>query len=107
MWADKRNKKRQRTEENQDVQVERQKDYELNNYKIGSMKFEEYYRTQFGEIIKTEEEFQLFIKTLGDKLPVTFRINPGLLNYEALVSLFTDPAFVEKYWINNETNDNN
>lgn len=30
-------------------------------------------------------------------MPVTFRINPGLVNFQELVKLFRDPDFIQKY----------
>jgi hypothetical protein len=45
----------------------------------------------------------LLYKTLQNKLPVTFRVNPSLVNYERLVGIFSDPEFVKKYW--KETDD--
>ena len=56
-------------------------DYELREYKIGNVKFDEYYREQFKDVIKTDEEFELFKTTLYAKLPVTFRVNPGVYNF--------------------------
>ena len=74
----------------------------MSNYEIGSKKFEEYYRPQFKEILPSDEEFERFIKTLKDKLPVTFRVNPSLVNYQEMIKLFLDPDFVEKYWIHQD-----
>jgi len=48
------------------------------------------------------EDFAKFYKTLQDKLPVTFRVNPGLMNYQALITMFNDPNFVETYWESKE-----
>lgn len=90
MWQNKRNNKRQKTQDNQDGD-KKNTDYELNSFDIGSKKFEEYYRAQFEQFMKDEDEFQLFYKTLQNKLPVAFRVNPSLVNYESLVDLFQDP----------------
>jgi hypothetical protein len=57
-------------------------------------------------VIPNEEEFKLFFKTLQDKLPVTFRINPSLVNYQSLVTLFSDPKFTDKYWIETKDDSN-
>jgi len=69
----------------------------LREYKVGNDKFDEYYRRQFVDIIPSLEEFEEFKKTLVDKLPVTFRVNPGLTNYKTVVEMFKDPKFLEKY----------
>jgi hypothetical protein len=53
MWKDKRDKKKQKTNEQQGETG----NYELNNYQIGSKKFEEYYRAQFADVIHSDEEF--------------------------------------------------
>jgi 16S rRNA C967 or C1407 C5-methylase (RsmB/RsmF family) len=68
--------------------------YELREYIVGNDKFNEYYRRQFVEIIQSEEEFEEFKKTLVEKLPVTFRVNPGLPNYQTVVRMFQDPNFL-------------
>ena len=99
MWKDKRERKQQRKNEEQDERMrvnrgEAPKDrgtYELREYKVGNDKFNEYYRRQFADIIQSEEEFEEFKKTLQDKLPVTFRVNPGLINHQKVVEMFKDP----------------
>ena len=53
----------------------------------------------------SDEEFNLFAKTLTDKLPVTFRINPGLVNYQELAKIFRDPEFILKYAVASEVKD--
>jgi hypothetical protein len=45
----------------------------------------------------SEEEFDKFRETLMQKLPVVFRVNPGLLNYQSLVDMFKDEQFIAKY----------
>ena len=84
IYKDKREKKRQRREENEAIargEKPKNEDYELTGYKIGSAKFDEYYRVQFKDVIKSDDEFEKFKSTLYEKLPVTFRVNPGLVNY--------------------------
>lgn len=44
-----------------------------------------------------DSTFAQFYQTLQNKLPVTFRINPGMPNYQALVHMFSDPAFINNY----------
>lgn len=88
MWQDKRNNKRLKIEEQAGEDGDKQEGYELKEIKIGSAKFEEYYSTQFSGIITEPAEFQLFIETLQNKLPVTFRVNPSLVNHEALIEMF-------------------
>lgn len=41
------------------------------------------------------EEFTNFKEMLKEKLPVTFRVNPGLKNHEALVAMFSNPNFIK------------
>lgn len=103
IWQEKRDKKRQRLANEEDdkqreLRGEDKRDritYTLNEYTIGNVKFDEYYRKQFEGIITTEEEFTEFKNTLYEKLPVTFRANPGLINYEKIVEMFKDPSFIE------------
>ena len=59
--------------------------YDLREIKVGNDKFHEYYKRQFKDVIQTDAEFDEFEKTLYDKLPVTFRVNPGLNNHEAMI----------------------
>ena len=39
-------------------------------------------------------EFEKFKTTLYEKLPVTFRVNPGQPNFKELVKMFKDPEFL-------------
>lgn len=71
--------------------------YEIATYKIGSDRFDEYYRTQFGEIIKTDAEFKQFLETLYDKLPVTFRLNSAEPNISKVSNMLSDGGFVRHY----------
>lgn len=48
-------------------------DYELNEFKLGSPKFDLYYQQQLP--FMGPEEFLRFTSTLQEKLPVTFRVN--------------------------------
>ena len=68
--------------------------YEIATYKIGSDRFDEYYRTQFGNIIKTDAEFKKFVETLYEKLPVTFRLNSAEPNIEKVSNMLADKDFV-------------
>ena len=99
MWEEKKSKRQKLNQDENDQDKKQNADYELHSYSIGSKQFEEYYRAQFRDIIPDDEEFQKMYKTLQDKLPVTFRVNPSLVNYEAMVEMFQDPEFVKKYWI--------
>lgn len=93
-WKDRRDRKRQRTDEDQG---DDRANYEKKEYAIGSKRFDEYYARQFKSIITSEDEFDKFKKTLYDKLPVTFRVNPSLPNHQAMVAMFSDPDFIKKY----------
>ena len=108
IYNDKREKKRQRREEDERVargEKPQNADYELIGYKIGSAKFDEYYKIQFKDIIKTDDEFETFKKTLYEKLPVTFRINPGLINFKEMVKMLKDPEFIKKNAVEVEENE--
>lgn len=43
-----------------------------------------------------EEEFIAFREKLKDRLLVTFRINPNLLNIKSVQDIFVDPEFLAK-----------
>mmetsp|Transcript_26542 Transcript_26542/g.47667 ORF Transcript_26542/g.47667 Transcript_26542/m.47667 type:complete len:607 (-) Transcript_26542:1068-2888(-) len=53
---------------------------------------EEFYRRQLG---LPEEELQTMLKVMGDKLPVTFRVNDTQTHWERLVARFENPQFIE------------
>ena len=99
VWKDRRDRKRQKTDEDKSAD---RTNYEKKEYSIGSKKFDEYYSRQFKSIITSEDEFDKFKKTLYDKLPVTFRINSQLANHQALVDMFSDPEFIQKYSVEQE-----
>ena len=40
-----------------------------------------------------------------EKLPVTFRVNPGLTNFEALLNMFQDPDFIGSMAIQQDEKD--
>lgn len=54
---------------------------------------EEYYRRQLG---LPEEELQLMLKVMAERLPVTFRVNKTQTHWERLVARFEDPEFVAR-----------
>jgi len=39
---------------------------------------------------------------LYEKLPVTFRVNPGLVNFQEVVKMLKDPQFISKNAIKGE-----
>jgi len=43
------------------------------------------------------EEFARFKSVLLEKLPVTFRVNPGVIEYEKMTTMLRDPSFMEQY----------
>lgn len=79
----------------EEVSDGKEAEYELKTYKMGCPKFDEYYRKQFEQIIKSDEEFLEFKRTLLEKLPVTFRVNPGNIGHEKVVEMLKDPKFIE------------
>jgi len=106
---DKRNKKR--AKQNNEAEATAQKETGTENkaldkrdadnpgysdkfYTIGSPKFDEYYKTQFKGIVD-DAEYEVFVKTLQEKLPVTFRINSGELGFERVSNMFKDPNYVK------------
>lgn len=54
----------------------------------------------------SKEEFALFTKTLQEKLPVTFRINQTENHHQRIIKTFSDPKFLESYYLMNEENKN-
>lgn len=48
-------------------------------------------------VLTSDEEFQDFKSTLLEKLPVTFRVNPGLIGHERVVEMLRDPKFIESH----------
>ena len=44
-----------------------------------------------------ESEFQVFEKTLREKLPVTFRINSGEANHARFSEMLRDSKFIESF----------
>jgi len=69
----------------------------MSNYKIGSDRFNEYYKKIFANVMPTEEEFGTFLQTLYDKLPVTFRLNSGEASFQAVSEILKDANFVKQF----------
>ena len=67
-----------------------EKNYALTEIKLGNPYFDEYYKEMFKDCIPTSEEFDLFKSTLVEKLPVTFRVNPGNIHSSEIIKLFQD-----------------
>ena len=42
-------------------------------------------------------EFEQFKSILLEKLPVTFRVNPGVIEHEKVVGMLRDPDFIKSY----------
>ena len=100
-YHDKREQKRLRKErlekiENGELVVE-ERDETVNHIQIGSKVFDDYYQRMFPGM-----DYQPFIDTLKDKLPVTFRVNPGQLNHQDMVKILKDPGFIEQYAVQAE-----
>ena len=45
----------------------------------------------------TEEEFGIFLQTLYDKLPVTFRLNSGEPGFDRVSAMLKDPEFIKGF----------
>jgi 16S rRNA C967 or C1407 C5-methylase (RsmB/RsmF family) len=73
-------------------------------YELDCPTFDKYYKMQFKDIFE-EGEFDEFKKTLLSKLPVTFRVNSGLPNYEKVVELFKNPDFISEHAQISETSE--
>jgi 16S rRNA C967 or C1407 C5-methylase (RsmB/RsmF family) len=61
--------------------------------------FEEYYRRQLG---LPEDELQVMLGVMKDKLPVTFRVNVTQTHFDRLIERLEDPEFVLKLTGNRE-----
>lgn len=102
---DRKNKKQQKKfqfwaenpgEQNKPKNKNGEGEYKQIEYKIGSVKFDEYYQKQFPFL--SAEEFKEFTSTLFEKLPVTFRVNQTENHHERVVALFRDPEFIRSHY---------
>jgi multisite-specific tRNA:(cytosine-C5)-methyltransferase len=75
-------------------------DYELFSFKLGSPKFDKYYKMQLPFI--GEQEFVEFTNTLKEKLPVTFRVNQTEVSHEVVCQMFTDKQFIKRYYLGSD-----
>lgn len=64
---------------------------------LNSPRFNEYYSKQFAAIMDTTEFHEKFLKTLQEKLPVTFRVNSGEVGFAKVCNMLKDKDFVETY----------
>lgn len=62
-----------------------------------SPKFNEYYSKQFAHIMGSDEFYSQFLKTLQEKLPVTFRINSGEVGFDKVCAMLRDKDFIETF----------
>lgn len=58
--------------------------------------FEWFYRHQLKADIGSDENFNRFMQTVRNKLPVAFRLNKSSLNFEAIQSKFNDTAYMKR-----------
>ena len=45
----------------------------------------------------SEEEFGLFLQTLYEKLPVTFRLNSGEAGFQRVSEMLRNPGFIKQF----------
>ena len=64
---------------------------------LHSPKFNEYYSKQFAHIMDANEFQNQFLKTLQEKLPVTFRINSGEIGFDKVCAMLKDKDFIETF----------
>lgn len=64
---------------------------------LNSPKFNEYYLKQFEGVMDEHTFHEKFLKTLQEKLPVTFRINSGEVGFEKVCSMLREKDFIESY----------
>lgn len=94
---------------------EREKDSKNSNYqtkvfKLENFKFDLYYRNLLDPILDagdatTEEDikankdkdFEAFVSTLREKLPITFRVNPLNIGYETVTDLLSSDTFIRDW----------
>ncbi len=62
---------------------------------LKSEKFENYYRTQLAQYFENEEQFQLFIDKMREKLPCVFRINTANPFWENFREILTNQNLVK------------
>jgi 16S rRNA C967 or C1407 C5-methylase (RsmB/RsmF family) len=62
---------------------------------LNSPKFNEYYLKQFEGVMDEHTFHEKFLKTLQEKLPVTFRINSGEVGFEKVCSMLREKDFIE------------
>jgi len=93
-WKEKREKKKN-AQKRQET-GEPAEHYEINQFNIGSAKFDEYYTKQFKGILD-EAEFKQFVDTLYEKLPVTFRVQTANVNFEKVCDMLRDPNFIKDF----------
>jgi len=63
---------------------------------LANPSFDKYYQHVFKGVLN-EAEFAQFRSTLVEKLPVTFRVNAGLLRHEKVTEMFSHPSFVTDF----------
>lgn len=103
-WASKRKAAKAREMAN------RNSNYQTTNFKLENYKFDLYYRNLLDPILDsgdatTEEDikanknkdFEAFVATLREKLPITFRVNPLNVGYETVTELFSSDTFIKDW----------
>jgi 16S rRNA C967 or C1407 C5-methylase (RsmB/RsmF family) len=63
---------------------------------------ENFYKHQLASDFSDETEFQFFMDTIKQNLPISFRINPTYPNWESFVSQLNDDKFMKENFFNDE-----
>lgn len=78
-------------------------DYKAQEIQLDCEQFDQYYQDQLDVLFEgatpeaKKAEYDEFVKTLKTKLPITFRVNPLMNNFELMTSTFCDPNFIEEW----------
>ena len=97
-WAEKRENKRLKRQDAEKWKEHDREEYELSPVlDLNSPKFNEYYLKQFASIMDANEFQDKFLKTLQEKLPVTFRVNSGEVGFSKVCNMLKEKDFIETY----------
>ena len=55
-------------------------------------------------VMPSEEEFGVFLQTLYDKLPVTFRLNSGEAGFQRVSEMLKGADFIKKFLVEEQEN---
>jgi len=88
-WKDKRQQAKKKQNTNPDEH------YSNDRLVLENKSFEAYYKFCLKEEFTNESDFNRFLATLKEKLPVTFRINENVPNYKNFLEKIKHPDFVK------------